>query len=478
MLPEDMITDSPDARLAYEQAIAKINDLPIPTVLPEKRSYTPGLDRVLFHEMLHFWQQAAATFMIRLAEENWMRMRAFERTGAIEPPGSYGTEYTYIYPEAGYSARDLQECLARFWEIIVFNPSKLIQLELENPQRAFHDSLQTKFKSLVEHRPQSLLERGSQNAMFLLAMEFAAGRYGKPFLDLAAQTPPYVAAGLFPVAGYFALQTERPVRFFKELMARALSIFGKGIPDQDLTHISYTGLHLLANELNQETVGRPLVLGVNTLRDSLLVENPAYSYLLAKIDAFIAWHISTIRSFHQVAPQLLNLSKQLPGVQQAADIARGVISAIGKMRAEQFPQQFNDFAQAEHPVLPPESPEASDFFRGWQDSRDKFLLSPNRASDYLVDSLIACPGDERVYQLLREHLTPPCIQLPDGQLLSGHFVEPGPIYRSGYFIPGRYGNSNERGKLLQSRAHLMEVAESCLDVDRRWRRFREASRGF
>src|SRR3954467_12457235 len=75
--------------------------------------YKPNQSRILFHETLHYWQQLAQGFLIRLADEEWQRLLTYKNEKQIIPPGSVRQMFAKK-EKYGFSAKELSESLASY----------------------------------------------------------------------------------------------------------------------------------------------------------------------------------------------------------------------------------------------------------------------------------------------------------------------------------------------------------------------------
>jgi hypothetical protein len=205
-------------------------------VLLHPAKHEPARSRVVLHETIHYWQQLNLGFLTRLAEEDAVRLRRYEQRGALDPPGPVRLEYVRRYPGVEFSARDLHESIARYWDVHVIGPNLLLELELEDPHRRLPAEIITRYREL---KRTGRLRRAGGDAYsdlsYDLAMEAAAGRYALPYLEVRRRFAPAVAGGVFPVAGNLAMHTARPVPFFVRLAELAAPVFeaplGRDIED-------------------------------------------------------------------------------------------------------------------------------------------------------------------------------------------------------------------------------------------------------
>lgn len=204
---------------------------PHPDVLHGPAGYEPERSRFVLHETLHYWQQLSLGFMVRVAEEEWERLRAHERGEAPDPePGPYAAELRRTHPSFGFTTYVLLEALTRFWDVHTCGPLRLLELEREAGARAADDAFWERYDALVERAAHTGPEqRGYSWEAYNLAMEGPGGAYARPYRRVIDATSPESAGIVFPVAAYLAFQTPTPtdhfVRFTEQLAAYVPRLF-------------------------------------------------------------------------------------------------------------------------------------------------------------------------------------------------------------------------------------------------------------
>jgi hypothetical protein len=68
-------------------------------------------------------------FLTNLAMESWNSLLRFESTGEVGAYNDLQSRLEENHPELGFSALDLMEALARFWDIHVLGPDKVRDFE-------------------------------------------------------------------------------------------------------------------------------------------------------------------------------------------------------------------------------------------------------------------------------------------------------------------------------------------------------------
>jgi len=170
--------------------------------------------RVLFHEAVHYWQQLSQGFLVKLADEEWARLKAYEEKGDMASAGPIRREFERHDPVTGCSARDLHECLARYWEIVAFGPAKVIKREWQLDRTAVHPDFQQAWTE--SQRLSGTPEGASGFADLFMAMLMIGGEYATPFID-ACQRFGHSGAFVFPWLAHLALTTDRPTASYATL---------------------------------------------------------------------------------------------------------------------------------------------------------------------------------------------------------------------------------------------------------------------
>jgi hypothetical protein len=187
-------------------------------LLTHPAGYFPQVSRVVLHETVHYWQLLSRPFLWSMAVEDLERLAAFEDGGVVAPPGPLRCEFSRVDPSAGMSAEMLHEAVARYWDVQVLGPHRLLDLERADPDRVWDDDVVGRYE---QARDAGLLTRADgsySDVAFDLAMDAAAGHYARPYRMLRQRAGPREAAAVFPLAGALAFTCRRPVWLFLELL--------------------------------------------------------------------------------------------------------------------------------------------------------------------------------------------------------------------------------------------------------------------
>src|SRR5262249_13891273 len=183
---------------------------------PAQESYTrtaeyfPKRSRQLVHESIHYWQQLSHGYLFRLAQEDWTRMLAWEQKGGAAQLGPCRAHYLEAEGRNGFSAYQLCESLARFWEVVFAGPAATMD-EVRKSGRA-SPGLLAEWNDLAR--------RGPSDAAFDMAMR-ASGSYDLPYAVARRVLDPTAGLVIFPFLAHFALKTARPAHFFERFVEDA-----------------------------------------------------------------------------------------------------------------------------------------------------------------------------------------------------------------------------------------------------------------
>ena len=247
-----------------------------------------GTVRAFFHETVHFWQALSQSFLVRLADEEWQRLLAFERTGDVPALGEVRRVFERRDSEAGWSARDLHECLARFWDVVAAGPNRVLEEEWKAGRA---EALPDVREVLRRRRAETASPQGAWGkADLVTALIMAAGEYASPFLSVAGEELEH-AEFLFPWLAHFALQTGAPAetfdRFVREVGPELAPQVTKllrtpGVARSDL--FEFTMIHLFISVsmlcvVNAELANDPVRLADVVFLESSLLTHPLYSWI-------------------------------------------------------------------------------------------------------------------------------------------------------------------------------------------------------
>jgi hypothetical protein len=168
---------------------------PEPAAYIKTSEYFPKRSRTLVHESIHYWQQLAHGYLLALAEEDWTRMLAWEQNGGSATTGPRRAHYHQPEGQNGFTASDVCESSARFWEVLLTGPAEILRQ--------------------ANGRPQPLSDQAFDEAMHL------GGNYALPYAVARRVLDRESGLVIFPFLTHFALKTSRPAFFFERFVEEA-----------------------------------------------------------------------------------------------------------------------------------------------------------------------------------------------------------------------------------------------------------------
>jgi len=399
---------------------------PSAEILWDPAKYEPRRSRVIFHETVHYWQHIAHSFLVRLADEEWKRLIAYEKSGEKLDKGPIRREFERKERRIDFSARDLHESLARFWDVFAFGPHRLLQIEWTEGKKAVSADFAQAFHEL---RQEANLPTGAWGGMdFATAMLTVAGQYAVPFnLVNSSLEDHFTAINLFPLLGHFAFQTSRPAYFFGQFVEKLGSELHahveamKNAPDQSPTDLLentmnrlYLKARLACDRIVRNAGERCLVTGLMAFPNSCLNDHPAYQWAFTR----------------RMLPAVLRLM-EAPDVKDSAR------------------RYFKD------------------------EKSGRFMFA-----ELLLDSAMALVGlpDSRRLLLVGGLLAPPCIRFSNGETCS--LPE---VYRLETLRKRPIIQEVETLSLLvplmlrpHMKAEERQIVHACIDIQSRWETFNKA----
>lgn len=191
--------------------------------------------RPLLHETLHFWQLLCSPYLARMIAAERAQLEIFEATNTVRQSTIYREQFTRVDEEVGFSAEHLLESWARFWEIQVQTPARL--LEQENFKR--HKLLDAMWKISDPNGP--FFKKWYWSSLEVAMTQGSNCQlYGRPFRWMHSQVcaaaritpnaldefnprgfmPAYLVCSAYPSLLYASFRTDDPVSHFKTAVQR------------------------------------------------------------------------------------------------------------------------------------------------------------------------------------------------------------------------------------------------------------------
>jgi hypothetical protein len=203
--------------------------------------------RVFSHELLHFWQTLSSGFLMNVALQEWDHVQAIDSGSGESRDLSRNTlirGFSDVEPDAGFSAWHLHEALCRYWDIHILGPQNVLR---DNPPLARANAELDELLAIppptsaeaalsppewmlegldpdVAERARNYRPTGYRADLFDGVMQ-VEDSYAEPYRLMLERFGSKTSVILFPLIGYFALQTRKPVAFFSKMIERLSSEF-------------------------------------------------------------------------------------------------------------------------------------------------------------------------------------------------------------------------------------------------------------
>ena len=96
---------------------------------PNHPEWGGNLCRVLYHESIHFWQLLSSAYLANAIQDEWVRLLEFEQTGHLPPVTEFVSKMSERRLGEPFSAHELMECWARYWDVHTRSPARIIEEE-------------------------------------------------------------------------------------------------------------------------------------------------------------------------------------------------------------------------------------------------------------------------------------------------------------------------------------------------------------
>jgi hypothetical protein len=186
----------------------------------------------------------------------------------------------------GFSARDLMETHARFWDIHILGPNRII--DFERQQRLYHEPVRDPQQKI----PETSYSGPYTGSEFDAAM--TTGSYSEPYrraLELWGST---VSVVMFPMAAFFAFQTPNPIKVYKriEQIIRAEVKINRGISIHEEWRKYFFDMREACNRISLEETGSYLVPGADVLNRASWIGPGADQNSVYWLYRLVAWQMT------------------------------------------------------------------------------------------------------------------------------------------------------------------------------------------
>ena len=175
---------------------------------PNNDAWGSDLSRYVMHETIHFWQLLSSSYLLdRLATE-WLSFKTYRDTGELMANFADQPPLGEHIADDPFSAEELMECWARFWDIHSRSPAVIIEEEghvgppgrpllVRDPNTGQISYTDAAFDWLMEHGPDQRI----YVAPYQWLLDFFDGNSK-------------AAIACFPIIVQASFGTDEPVRFF------------------------------------------------------------------------------------------------------------------------------------------------------------------------------------------------------------------------------------------------------------------------
>lgn len=243
--------------------------------------------RFYIHEVLHFWQTLSQGFITNLALQEWLQLLDYETKKTYicnQERKQILNSFRKIHPKLGFSAFNLSEALCRFWDIHIMGPKIMLEIHKDNIG-IYYDYF---------------LKKGVMTGDFFdfLMLEIE-DTYAEPYNFCLKQWGTRATVVLFPIIGYFSLQTPSPVEVFADainsLLKTAFLKFLNRYEDVTIHYLwrrYYTWIKDECYDASLRICNKRPKSSFEVIRESELADHPVfkyYLYLLKLVKSSIGW---------------------------------------------------------------------------------------------------------------------------------------------------------------------------------------------
>jgi hypothetical protein len=237
--------------------------------------------RVYTHEVIHFWQTLSQGYLANLALSEWKNMIEYEKTKEVYKPGSVKKRYFDRDSDFGFSSYDLVEAQARYWDIHILGAKKLLEWRVRKNinKKQFRTGRVKNIKSGV-------IPTKSED--FDLMIKSDEG-YSRTYRMLLEKIGTQASVILFPIIGYFSLQSPRPVRVYKRVLEKLVKLDIKyNVSIHEGWRMYFDRIMEMCAETSFKTTGSLLTSAHDVISRSDLRNNVLYAHYLVLLRIFMA----------------------------------------------------------------------------------------------------------------------------------------------------------------------------------------------
>lgn len=270
---------------------------------PNAPEWGRDVPRILMHECLHGWQLVSSRWLLDLVVEEWLRLQGWQSGTPPPSPGPLRQAYGRAEQGQDFSVRDLVECLARFWDVHIRGPQRLLDEEGDNlgGLREIIDARrdQEGHGGYASMEFDALMTEGREHAAYAAPYRWLLDRAARApaVADLAMpldQAASWAANLLLPIAAFVALNAVTPVATFIAAIDRLLQADAVGMAATQ-RHPLYRAINLdwlivwpvllpgVVRALRRS--GHEIEIGTSHLDAQGLASHPVWCHLRQRFDS-------------------------------------------------------------------------------------------------------------------------------------------------------------------------------------------------
>jgi hypothetical protein len=262
---------------------------------PNNETWGSQICRTLYHESVHFWQFLASAYLGNMISAEWERIKTYKGSGKIREPSEAIKQFRQRIDGAPFSAYELCECWARYWDVHTRNPDIIIKeeaidTELKHDDRGYSGE---NYDVLMWEGT----ERSQYEAPYRWMLEtIAEAQWVKDIGDsdrISRGIASYIVALIFPSVVHSAFGSPDPVVVVCTAIARVAT--RKEIGEEILEHktgsINFDWLQSwtfclgeIVNPVLQESNMPSFTSGVDVINRGYLKTHPIFPAYLPRLD--------------------------------------------------------------------------------------------------------------------------------------------------------------------------------------------------
>ena len=181
---------------------------------PNHPEWGGSLCRVLYHESIHFWQLLSSAYLANALQDEWLRLLEFEETGELRPASEMVSQMSDPRPGDPFSAHELVECWARYWDVHTRSPARTIEEDqIRVPEQVLLRTRQGNIEGYTSDAFDVFMQEGKDAELYAAPYRWILGQCNghSAFANIA-----------FPILVFQAFGSPDPVALLRKSLERAL----------------------------------------------------------------------------------------------------------------------------------------------------------------------------------------------------------------------------------------------------------------